>query len=385
MSFVNSFPLQCCIFLILYSWVSVQCFKLDRFLSTRSRLEATTVNPEGHSDYYSDRFKNVQSLYGNESSERLKHSHVCVIGLGGVGSWAAEALARSGVMSFTIIDIDDICISNINRQIYTSNHVGKLKAEVLRDKIFEINPESSVNVHLDFVRKDNVDKYIDTLHGYNVVLECADSVSDKAAILDACVRKRIPVITTGGVGGLIDPTLLRISDLTKAEGDNLLKHVRKMLRQNYGYPKVPEGKKGTKSPRKKSWNIASVHTLPTGVTRGIPMCDTSATEVSVSSLSSEEKDGGEISASPGQGGFRVCDTKLGNACFTTGTAGFIMASLTIKMIASGEYSYPRVEIVENEKTRSYKEKKERGDSHVSEDRIDDDDNSTSKIDIFAEF
>ena len=358
MSLVNFLPLNCVFLVLLYSCVGIgyRCpsLKSDRSVLSRSGLDA--VNPEGYGDSYSDRFRNVQSLYGNESGERLKCSHACIIGLGGVGSWAAEALARSGVSKFTMIDLDDVCISNINRQIYTSNHVGKFKAEVLRDKILEINPQSVVNLHFDFVRKDNVDKYINSLHGFNVVLECADSVSDKAAIIDACVRKRIPVITTGGVGGLVDPTLLRISDLTKAEGDNLLKRVRKMLRQNYGYPKVPEGKKGSKSPRKKSWNIASVHTLPTGVTRGTPLCG-SAMELSASSPLSEEEVGGE-NLSPVRGEFRVCDTKLGNACFTTGTAGFIMASIATKMIASGDYSYPRVQIVENEKSRCYRENKE---------------------------
>ena len=170
-------------------------------------------------------------------------------------------------------------------------------------------------------------------------------MSDKAAILDACVRKAIPVITTGGVGGLLDPTLLRVSDLTKAEGDNLLKHVRKMLRQNYGYPKVAEGKKGSKSPRKKPWNIASVHTLPTGITRGLPMCGV-AEEAAASIEKVEDV----------HGGFRICDTKLGNACFTTGTAGFIMASIATTMIATGEYSYPKVQIVEDERSKSYKQK-----------------------------
>ena len=343
----------CVVLLLLSSCVSVsyshQRLKSRRFLSSPSGMDAT--RPEEYSGY-GDRFKNVQSLYGNGSGERLRLSHVCIIGLGGVGSWAAEALARSGVSNFTIIDVDDVCVSNINRQIYTSNHIGQLKAEVLKDKILEINPRSNVNLRLDFVRKENVDKHVDLLHNFDVVLECADGVSDKAAIIDACVRKEIPVITTGGVGGLTDPTLLRISDLTKAEGDNLLKRVRTMLRQNYGYPKVPEGKKGIKPPKKKPWNILSVHTLPTGITRGLPICS-SATDAS--SSSSER-------TSRSEGGFRVCDTKLGNACFTTGTAGFIMASEATKMIATGQYSYPSVHIVENEKSRSYKQKMQRSES-----------------------
>lgn len=181
----------------------------------------------GEEDFYDERFRNVASLYGKDSLHRLRGSHVCVIGnpnpnphpnypdpsypdpncinypnylnlgLGGVGSWAAEALARSAVGSFTLIDVDDVCISNINRQIYVTKDIGGLKAHVLREKILEINPTANVHVTFDFVRKDNCDKHINSSSPFNVVVETCDGVSDKAAIIDACVRNAIPVITTG--------------------------------------------------------------------------------------------------------------------------------------------------------------------------------------------
>ncbi len=216
---------------------------------------------------YMTRFSNVARLYGgNEVTQRLKNANVCVIGLGGVGSWVVESLSRSGVGHLTLIDFDDICISNTNRQLPAmTSTVGKFKAEYLRERVLDINPSCNVTVILDFVRPDNVEHIL--LHNqltstspsdnvndshkdrdssssggkcsrrrFDYVVEAADGVSDKAAIIDTCVRSGTPIVVSGGVGGLIDPTLIRISDLNDVVGDNLLMRTRKRLRQKFDYP-----------------------------------------------------------------------------------------------------------------------------------------------------
>lgn len=145
----------------------------------------------------------------SRGTDSLRKAHVCVVGLGGVGSWAAEALARSGVGRFTIVDLDDICISNINRQSHAlTSTVGRFKGEVLRDRILDINPYANITMELTFVSKQNVFELINRKFDY--VVEAVDGVSDKVAIINACVETKTPVITAGGAAGLTDPTLLTI-------------------------------------------------------------------------------------------------------------------------------------------------------------------------------
>ena len=170
------------------------------------------TNIDGNDDYCR-RFRNVANLYGEDSMLRLREAHVCVIGLGGVGGWATEALARSGVGAFTLIDMDDVCISNINRQVFGTKDIGRLKADALREQILDINPYAEVEVILDFVGQNNYHAYLNATSVYNVVLEAADGVSDKAAIIDACTQNNLPVITSGGVRFIFD-FVLKISSIS---------------------------------------------------------------------------------------------------------------------------------------------------------------------------
>ena len=230
---------------------------------------------------YEQRFGNVARLYSGRDSadsilQNLQSAHVCVVGLGGVGSWVVEAIARSGVGKLTLIDMDDVCVSNVNRQVMAqTSTIGKFKAEALRTRVLDINPDAQVNVELQFIRPDNAmdmlttslteqivspasaltlkplqsanipsDGIVPLLKGrFDYVIDAADSAKDKAAIIDACVRSGTPVVTSGGVGGLTDPTLLTISDLAHAEGDSLIMRVRKLLRQTYLYPSGSAGER----------------------------------------------------------------------------------------------------------------------------------------------
>ena len=144
-----------------------------------------------------------------------------------------------------MIDFDDICVSNMNRQLPAlTSTAGKFKADVLRDRVMDINPEASVDVVIDFCRPNNVDDLLTkTIEGtrqrkFDYVVDATDGVSDKAAIIDSCVRSGTPIVVSGGIGGLTDPTLTAVSDPSLVTGDNLLMRVRKKLRQRSNYLKA---------------------------------------------------------------------------------------------------------------------------------------------------
>jgi tRNA A37 threonylcarbamoyladenosine dehydratase len=195
------------------------------------------------SENYDQRFGGTRRLYGNSEVEILRASHVCVVGIGGVGSWAAEALARSGIGEITLIDMDDVCVTNINRQIHAmTGTIGQSKIEVMAQRIALINPECKVNLIDDFIGQDNLAEYISK--DYDYVLDAIDSVKAKAALLAYCKSNKIKVITTGGAGGQTDPTQIQIADLTKTIQDPLAKKIKDQLRRFHNFSKNPKRKFG---------------------------------------------------------------------------------------------------------------------------------------------
>eukprot|EP01038_Epipyxis_sp_PR26KG_P009120 gene9120-12301_t len=316
------------------------------------------------SDDYFMRFNNVAKLYdGNPTDivKRLATSHICVIGLGGVGSWVVEGLARSGIGRFTLIDMDDICISNINRQIMaTTSTVGQFKAETLKKRILDINPDGNVTIIIDFIRPNNAIEYLtiqledsnqSLQRRFDYIIDAADGVSDKCAIIDACVRTGTPIVTSGGVGGLTDPSLITISDMVEVVGDNLLMRVRKKLRQKYGYPLNPDVKK-KKSKKIKKWGVSAVHTLPTGKQRGIKVksCDSFQNINSVIDSDDLKEDNSENVlmvngnvdiSNEDESSLRKCDVSFGNACFSTGTVGLLISGIVVNAIGNNKYVIPR--------------------------------------------
>ncbi|MGB3622117.1 tRNA cyclic N6-threonylcarbamoyladenosine(37) synthase TcdA [Ketobacter sp. MCCC 1A13808] len=186
------------------------------------------------SQEYLNRFAGIERLYGAGTLEILQHTHICVVGIGGVGSWAAEALARSGIGEITLMDLDDICISNTNRQIHaTADNYGQLKVDAMVRRLLSINPELKCHGDADFVTAGNVSEKLTPRFHY--VLDATDAVKHKVAMIVHCKRNKIPVYVVGGAGGQIDPTRIRYADLTRAEQDPLLALVRKKLRQDHGY------------------------------------------------------------------------------------------------------------------------------------------------------
>ncbi|SDW04576.1 tRNA A37 threonylcarbamoyladenosine dehydratase [Pseudomonas syringae] len=184
------------------------------------------------------RFAGIARLYGVEGLARLRAAHVAIVGIGGVGSWAAEAMARSGVGEISLFDMDDVCVSNSNRQLHAlDSTVGRPKVEVMAERIRAINPDCVVHAVADFVTRDTMAECITT--DMDFVIDCIDSVNAKAALISWCKRRKIQMVTTGGAGGQIDPTLIQIADLNRTFNDPLASKVRSTLRRDYGFSRTP--------------------------------------------------------------------------------------------------------------------------------------------------
>lgn len=186
------------------------------------------------------RFAGVARLYGEAAFARLQAAKVLVVGIGGVGSWAAEALARSGVGQIALIDLDHIAESNTNRQIHAlGDSYGKAKVLAMAERITAINPACTVQSIEAFVDAENAGSLA---AGHDLVLDCIDQVRSKAALVAFCRAQGIGVITCGAAGGRVDPTRLRADDLARAQGDPLLAKLRHRLRRHYGFAHEVSGR-----------------------------------------------------------------------------------------------------------------------------------------------
>jgi tRNA A37 threonylcarbamoyladenosine dehydratase len=241
------------------------------------------------------RFGGILRLYGEAALKRFRQAHVCVVGIGGVGSWTAEALARSAVGCITLIDLDHIAESNINRQLPAlTSTLGRAKVQVMAERIAQINPHSRVTAIEEFITTENLEEQLDRRFDY--VIDCIDGFRIKARLIAHCRRSRIPLVTVGGAGGQTDPTRIRISDLSRTEHDALFSKTRKLLRTDYGFTKNP----------KRRFNVPCVYSLEQPVFADANGCI------------SQEKP-----SSSGSGGL-TCAGGLGSA--TPVTAGFGLAA-----------------------------------------------------------
>ncbi len=183
---------------------------------------------------YRQRFSALGRLYGAAALPRLAAAHVAVVGLGGVGSWVVEALARSGIGALTLIDLDDVCVTNTNRQsqAYEGN-IGRPKGEALAAHIRAINPECRVTLRAEFFTPKTAAALLEPRYDWTV--DAVDLMSHKALIIAACVQRQMRVLTVGGAGGKRDATRIRVGDLGESGGDELLRQVRKKLRRDHGF------------------------------------------------------------------------------------------------------------------------------------------------------
>ncbi|MCC5855692.1 MAG: tRNA cyclic N6-threonylcarbamoyladenosine(37) synthase TcdA [Idiomarina sp.] len=251
---------------------------------------------------YARRFGGIERLYGREQAQSIQRLHVAVAGLGGVGSWAAEALARSGVGALTLIDMDDVCLSNVNRQSHAlTDTIGRLKTEVIAERLRGINPELKITIVDDFIRAEEPGADLPAdVHG---VLDAIDSLNAKVALLAWCKRRKLPVVTTGGAGGQIDPSAIRVADIARVQQDPLMAKVRNTLRREHGFPRNP----------KRKFGIDCVY--------------------SEEQLRYPLADGAVSYAKPGHEAVRLdCATGFGASVMVTGSFGFFAAAQLLKRL-----------------------------------------------------
>ena len=186
-----------------------------------------------------DRFAGIDRLYGSGSVERLARMRVAVVGVGGVGSWAAEALARSGVGGLALIDADEVCLGNSNRQLHALTPlVGQAKVQVMAERLRAINPLLEVEAVQSFVTARNLRELVPPR--YDLVLDACDAFRTKVDLIAHCKRNKIGVVVSGAAGGRTDPTQIRVRDLAKTSVDVLLAQVRRKLREEYGWTRNPK-------------------------------------------------------------------------------------------------------------------------------------------------
>jgi tRNA A37 threonylcarbamoyladenosine dehydratase len=255
---------------------------------------------------FDTRFSGIRRLYSVAGLERLRRSHVCVIGIGGVGSWVVEALARTGLGRLTLIDMDEICVSNVNRQLHAlDGAIGKPKVEAMAERVQAINPECQVTPVCEFFLESNAEQHLSG--GYDFVVDAMDALSKKALLISLCRDKKMPIITMGGAGGRRDPTQVKVNDLAFTSHDGLRTHVRSELRSKRGVPtdpKLPGGVVGVFSPEP----IVYPHSNGT-------VCATKE-EGSATRLN--------------------CDNGYGTATFVTGTFGFVAAARVVDGLSKDE-------------------------------------------------
>jgi tRNA threonylcarbamoyladenosine dehydratase len=256
---------------------------------------------------YDTRFSALARLYSTEGLAHLRAAHVCVIGLGGVGSWTVEALARSGIGALTLVDLDEVCLSNVNRQIHAlSGTIGRSKASVLAERVGQIAPDCAITVEEVFFTESTMERLL--APDYAMIIDAIDATKHKCLLIAEACRRGLPLITCGGAGGCIDPARIKIQDLARTINDPLLLQVRKRLRRDYGFPK--------RSRQKFKIDCVYSDELPR-----FPQAD--------GSVSCEREPGSDYRLN--------CDTGFGSAAYVTGTVGFFLAAEVVRRIAQAEH------------------------------------------------
>ena len=252
-------------------------------------------------DDFESRFGGIVRLYGVKKMEQIRKARILVIGIGGVGSWVAEAFARTGVGHMTLVDLDDLCVTNINRQIHAVNGtVGKFKVDVMKERIALINPFCEVDTKQCFFSPKNLNDIFDNT--YDFVIDACDDFTNKCYLIDHCRKNKIPLVVMGGAGGKTDPLQIRVTDMASSANDRLLAKLRKKLRQDFAFPTEHDGDFGV-------WSVWSHEraVYPTA-------------------------DGCVTHKAPGLAKNMDCSAGFGSASFVTGAFAFATSSLVIREI-----------------------------------------------------
>ncbi len=250
-----------------------------------------------------ERFGGIARLVGAHGLQRLRAAHVCVVGIGGVGSWTVEALARSGVGALTLIDLDEVCVTNINRQLHAlDGTVGRAKVDVMAERVRLINPECRVTPVAEFFTEANAARLL--APDFSFVVDAIDSVSNKCRLLALCRERKLPVISCGAAGGRLDATAVRVADLANVTHDRLLAEVRKRLRKEHGFPATG-----------KQLGVTAVFSPEAPIAPAPADCASAVGEPDSPRLN--------------------CEWGYGSASFVTGTFGFAAAGWVARRIAAG--------------------------------------------------
>ena len=250
--------------------------------------------------YYFDR---LCRLYGTEKLAKLQSAHVIICGLGGVGSWATEAIARTAVGRITLADFDIVGETNINRQLPAlTDNFGREKTTVIAERIFKINPACHVEIKNIRLAPENIPSLFEEKP--SVVIDAIDNVTAKCFLIAYCRKNKIPIVVSCGSGGRKDPSKITVRDLSETENDALARSVRYVLRQKYGFP------------RKGKFGITAV-------------CSSEIPESPFPGLNQEEKK----HVLPFEGGKPARVPFIsGTACFVTGSFGFFCAAEAVKNV-----------------------------------------------------
>ncbi|MCM2323934.1 MAG: tRNA threonylcarbamoyladenosine dehydratase [Oligoflexia bacterium] len=256
------------------------------------------------------RFDRMGRLVGDPAMNKLIGSHVMVVGLGGVGSWAAESIARSGVGEVTLVDFDEICVTNFNRQLHAlQGMVGQQKAEVMGERLRKINPQARINVITQFYNAEQGPGIFERRPDF--VIDTIDNITAKCHLLAYCRDEKIPVVCSTGSGGRLDPTRIRTGDLGQTEVDPLARSVRRILREKYGFPQQE------------------------GAAFGIPAVYSVEPYTAPEELKYDNGKGFRCMCMTAENPYFNCDSRnliLGNASFVTGTFGLFCASVAVRAL-----------------------------------------------------
>ena len=260
---------------------------------------------------YQTRFGGLGRLLSTDALQRLSKAHACVIGVGGVGSWTVEALARSGIGELTLIDLDEVCVSNVNRQIHAlEGAIGRPKVQVMAERARAIAPGLKVNEAAVFYTRDNADEVLNDR--FDMVVDAIDSGQLKAHLIGTCRRRGLPIMTCGGAGGRKDASRVKVTDLGRASGDPLLAKVRRELRTHFGFPKYAG----------KRFGVPCVYS---DEPPRFPWAD--------GRVCAQREPGSDVGLN--------CEEGMGTAAWVTGTIGLIAAQVAIEAIVSPEPHSPK--------------------------------------------
>lgn len=258
------------------------------------------------------RFDRAARLLTEPGLHRLMGARVLVFGMGGVGSFAAEALARSAVGTLVLIDFDDVCVTNTNRQLHAmKGNVGKPKAEIMAERLRLISPTSQIDPVLEFYEEAKAERLL--AGRVDFVLDAIDSIGAKAHLLAQCLARRIPVVSSMGAAGRLDPTRVRVADLADTEGCGLARDVRGILRKQYGL------------------------TVDRGTPTGITAVFSDEPQAVPAPLSYDDGQGFVCVCPNKDNGVYTCDKRAridGSASFVTGTFGLAAASVVVRALTA---------------------------------------------------